>query len=187
LEKKTLATGTTLQTWFGNNQFTSNTANLAISLQNTDATVYDGGLFISSVAGQANPLVTVGNTVLVAKGIGIDTGILSLCSNSSTSCGIRIGPASMSIIVNTVLTISGTTCNNNATNYNVSGICSFTNTTTPVITQAIPVNDATTKIPTTNWVDTYFGKRSLTTGATIQQWFGSNRFTSDSSNRKGVW
>ena len=60
--KKTLATGTTLQTWFGNNQFTSNTANLAISLQNTDATVYDGGLFISSVAGQANPLVTVGNT-----------------------------------------------------------------------------------------------------------------------------
>ena len=125
MEKKTLATGTTLQTWFGNNQFTSNISNLAISLQNTDATVYDGGLFISSVAGQANPLVTVGNTVLVANGTGIDTGILSLCSNSSTSCGIRIGPVSMSIIVNTVLNIAGTTCNNNATNYNVSGITSF--------------------------------------------------------------
>jgi hypothetical protein len=75
----------------------------------------------------------------------------------------------MSIIGGTTLSISGTTCDNNATNYNVSGICSFTNTTTPVITQAIPVNDATTKIPTTNWVDTYFGKRSLSTGATIQQ------------------
>jgi len=180
--KKTLATGSTVQTWFGNNKFTSNSTNLAISLDNTDAPVYDGGLFITSVAGQGNPITTVGNTVLIANGIGIDTGILSLCCNSSTSCGIRIGPTSMSIIVNTTLTMSGTTCNNNITNYNVSGICSFTNTTTPVITQSIPANDATTKISTTAWVDTYFGKKTLSTGSTLQTWFGSNRFTSNSSN-----
>ena len=181
--KKTLATGSTVQTWFGNNKFTSNSTNLAISLDNTDAPVYDGGLFITSVAGQGNPITTVGNTVLIANGIGIDTGILSLCSNSSTSCGVRIGPASMSIIVNTTLTLSGTTCNNNCTNYNVSGICSFTNTTTPVITGAtIPANDATTKIPTTAWTDTYFGKKTLATGSTLQTWFGSNRFTSNSTN-----
>lgn len=180
--KKTLVSGSTLQTWFGNNKFTSNAANLAISLDNTDAPTYDGGLFISSVAAQGNPITTVGNTVLIANGTGIDTGILTLCVNSSTSCGIRMGSSTMSIFGGTTLSIQGTTCNNSATNYNVSGICSFTNATTPVITQSIPANDATTKISTTNWVDSYFGKRSLSTGATIQQWFGSNRFTSNSSN-----
>jgi hypothetical protein len=177
-----LATGATLQTWFGNNKFTSDAANLAISLNNTDVPLYNGGLFISSVAAQGNPLVTVGNTVLIANGTGINTGILSLCSNSSTSCGVRIGPSSMSIFGATTLTISGTTCNNSATNYNVAGITSFTNTTTPVITQSIPVNDASTKVSTTQWVDTYFGKKTLATGSTLQSWFGSNRFISNSFN-----
>ena len=142
--KKTLATGATVQTWFGNNKFTSNAANLAISLDNTDAPTYDGGLFISSVAAQGNPITTVGNTVLIANGTGINTGILTLCVASSTSCGIRMGSSSMSIFGGTTLSIQGTTCNNTATNYNVSGITSFTNTTTPVITQAIAANDATT-------------------------------------------
>ena len=180
--KKTLATGSTVQTWFGNNLFTSNGSNLALSIDNTDVPVYGGGLFITSVAGQGNPITTVGNLTLISNGTGIDTGILSLCVNSSTSCGIRMGPASMSIIVNTTLSMSGTTCNNNIINYNVSGICSFTNATTPVITQPIAANDASTKISTTNWVDTYFGKKTLATGSTVQTWFGSNRFTSNSSN-----
>jgi len=180
--KKTLATGSTVQTWFGNNKFTSNAANLAISLDNTDAPTYDGGLFISSIAAQGNPITTVGNTVLIANGTGINTGILSLCVNSSTSCGIRMGSSSMSIFGGTTLSIQGTTCNNSATNYNVSGTVQFTSTTTPVITQSIPANDATTKISTTNWVDTYFGKKTLATGTTLQTWFGSNRFTSNSSN-----
>lgn len=178
----TLSTGSTVQTWFGNNRFTSNSSNLALSIDNTDVPVYDGGLFITSVAGQGNPITTVGNLTLIANGIGIDTGILSMCVNSSTSCGIRIGPQSMSLIVNTTLTMSGTNFNNNITNYNVSGIVQFTNATTPVITQSIPANDSTTKISTTNWVDTYFGKKTLSLGSTVQTWFGSNRFTSNSSN-----
>ena len=44
-------------------------------------------------------------------------------------------------------------------NISLQGICSFTNTTTPIITNSIPANDATTKIPTTSWTDTYFGKK----------------------------
>jgi len=123
--KKTLATANTIQTWFGNNKFTSNAANLAISLDNTDAPVYDGGLFITSIAGQANPITTVGNTVLLSNGNGLNTGILSLCVNSTTACGVRIGSSSMSIIGANTLSISGTTCNNTATNYNVSGISTF--------------------------------------------------------------
>lgn len=180
--KLSQATGSTVQTWFGNNQFTSNAANLALSLQNTDAPVYDGGLFISSVAGQGNPITTVGNTVLIANGTGINTGILSLCVNSSTSCGIRMSSSSMSIIGGTTLTMSGTTCNNSATNYNVSGICSFTNTTTPVITQAISLADNSTKISTTAFVkgQNYITASALTPYALLagtQTFSGVNTFT----------
>jgi len=53
-----------------------------------------------------------------------------------------------------------------------SSIVQFTSTTIPVITQSIPANDATTKIPTTSWTDTYFGKL---TGNQI--WSGTNTFS----------
>ena len=190
--KKTLATGSTVQTWFGNNKFTSNAANLAISLDNTDAPTYDGGLFISSVAAQGNPITTVGNTVLIANGTGIDTGILSLCVNSSTSCGIRMSSSSMSIIGGTTLTMSGTTCNNTATNYNVSSITSFSNVTTPVITQAISLADNSTKISTTAFVkgQNYITSSALTPYALLagtQTFSGVNTFTGVSNINNTVF
>ena len=46
-------------------------------------------------------------------------------------------------------------------NIALDGICSFTNTTTPNITNSIPANDATTKILTTSWTNTYFGKKNI--------------------------
>ena len=142
--KKTLATGGTIQTWFGSNRFTSNSTNLAITLQNTDAPTYIGsGLFIASAAAQLNPFVALGDTVVVSNGTGANNGILCLCSASATSCGIRISGSSINLNGATTLTVNSltTTYNNNATNYNVAGITSFTNTTTPVITQAIAIAD----------------------------------------------
>jgi len=56
-------------------------------------------------------------------------------------------------------TFTGTNTFNN--NVNLDGITSFNNVTTPVITQSIPANDATTKIPTTSWTNTYFGKKNI--------------------------
>ena len=46
--KLTLASGSTLQSWFGADRFSSNGTNLPIGLQNTDAAAssYGGGMFI---------------------------------------------------------------------------------------------------------------------------------------------
>lgn len=63
-----------------------------------------------------------------------------------------------------------------------SSIVQFTSTTIPIITQSIPANDATTKIPTTSWTDTYFGKLTLASPTTTQTWFGQNRFSNSSAN-----
>lgn len=63
-----------------------------------------------------------------------------------------------------------------------SSIVQFTSTTIPIITQSIPANDATTKIPTTAWTDTYFGKLTLPLATNIQTWFGQNRFSNSGAN-----
>tara|TARA_R110000868_G_scaffold226577_1_gene479217 strand:- start:158 stop:2473 length:2316 start_codon:yes stop_codon:yes gene_type:complete len=64
----------------------------------------------------------------------------------------------------------------------LSGVCSFTNVTTPVITQTIPTVDNTTKIPTTAWVNlqNYITSASLTPYALLapvsQTFTGGNNF-----------
>ena len=94
--KKTLATGGTLQTWFGSNRFSSNSANLPITLQNTDVPTYFGGMFIVSGGGQYNANNQIGDTCLLSTGTSAsNTGALSLTTWSSTSCGIRIGSSNI--------------------------------------------------------------------------------------------
>jgi len=101
--------------------------------------------------------------VLLSTGTGaLNTGALSLTTWSSTNCGIRITNNTINIIGGTTLTTTATTHNNTATNYNISGVCSFTNTTTPVITQAISLSDNSTKIATTAFVK---GQNYITTAA----------------------
>ena len=72
----------------------------------------------------------------------------------------------------------------------LDGICSFTNTTTPVITQAIALSDNSTKIPTTAWVNgqSYLISSALTPYALLagpQTFTGNQNFvtqaTSDNS------
>ena len=75
--------------------------------------------------------------MLISTGTGINTGAFSLTTWSSTQCGIRIGASNI---------------NYNGTNHNFNGFCSFTNTTTPIITQAISLADNSTKIATTAYV-----------------------------------
>lgn len=64
----------------------------------------------------------------------------------------------------------------------LSGVCSFTNVTTPVITQTIPTIDNTTKIATTAWVNlqNYITSTSLTPYALLapvsQTFSGNNNF-----------
>ena len=154
----TLASPTTTQTWFGQNRFSNSGANLAVLLRNTDEPTYNGGLFIPNASGQFNANNILGDTCLISLGTNAsNTGALSLTTWSSTNCGIRI-------TLNDVR-INGTTST-------INSACSFTSTTTPVITQSIPANDATTKISTTQWVDTYFGKLSGN-----QTWSGTNTFS----------
>ena len=233
--KKTLATGGTTQSWFGVNRFTSNGANLPITLQNTDQPTYFGGLFIANTNGSYNANTLLGDTVLLSTGTGQNTGALSLTTWSSTECGIRIGssniayngtnhnfngnvnlpfPSSINILnsgsargmqiqndnTNGGLTLfrgvgnstrfnffsnnaSGVATNNfyitnGDTCYlqgasglgigmvgsaiSLDGICSFTNTTTPVITQAISLADNSTKIATTAFVK---GQNYITSAA----------------------
>ena len=59
-----------------------------------------------------------------------------------------------------------------------SNAIQFTSTTIPIITNSIPANDSTTKISTTNWIDTYFGKLSGN-----QTWSGTNTFSSTTGVR----
>jgi hypothetical protein len=221
----TLATGATLQTWFGINRFSSNSANLPLTFQNTDVPTYGGGIFIPSGGGQYNATNQVGDLSLLSTGTGAsNTGALSLTTWSSTNCGIRInnntityngpnhyfnGNISLGLynfdILNSARTrgmrISNNGANNGTTdiegvgvstrfnffssdgtgtrlnNFYISGsntcylqgsaglgigmvgsaisldgVCSFTNTTTPVITQTIATADNSTKIATTAWV-----------------------------------
>lgn len=63
----------------------------------------------------------------------------------------------------------------------LSGICSFTNVTTPVITQTIPTVDNTTKIATTAWIhlQNYITSAALTPYALLggtQTFTGTNTF-----------
>jgi hypothetical protein len=166
--KKTLATGGTTQFWFGNNRFTSNAANLPITLQNTDVPTYFGGMFIVSGGGQYNANNQIGDTCLLSTGTSAsNTGALSLTTWSSTNCGIRI--------TNNDVIINGTTTTLNAA-------CSFTSTTTPVITQAISLADNSTKIATTAFVkgQNYITASALTPYALLagtQTFTGINTFT----------
>jgi hypothetical protein len=73
----------------------------------------------------------------------------------------------------------------------LSGVCSFTNVTTPVITQTIPTVDNTTKIATTAWVNlqNYLTSASLTpyallTSVPIQIFTGQNQFQNASSGNQ---
>jgi hypothetical protein len=59
------------------------------------------------------------------------------------------------------------------TSINMNGICSFTNTTTPVITQAIALSDNTTKIATTAFVK---GQGYALLAPTTQTFSGNNNF-----------
>jgi hypothetical protein len=155
----TLATGSTLQTWFGLNRFSSNSANLPISLQNTDAPTHGGGMFIASGNGQYNANVLQNDTVLLSTGTASGTGSLCLTTWSGNSVGIRIG-SNIVVYNGATHTFNGTNNNFNGSvslglvgsTISLVGICSFTNTTTPVITQTIATGDNSTKIATTAWV-----------------------------------
>jgi hypothetical protein len=77
------------------------------------------------------------------------------------------------------------------TSVTLSGVCSFTNVTTPVITQTIPTVDNTTKIATTAWVNlqNYLTSASLTpyallTSVPIQIFTGQNQFQNASSGNQ---
>ena len=220
--KLTLASGS--QLWTGNNRFSTNGANLPISLLNIDVPTYGGGLFIASGGGQYNANTLLGDTVLMSTGnAGSNSGALSLTTWSSTNCGIRItnntvtyngnhnfnGNISLALynldVLNSARTrglrISNNGANNGVTDINgvgvstrfnffsndgagvasnnfyifngntcylqgaaglgiglsganisLDGICSFTNTTTPTITQSISLSDNSNKISTTGFV-----------------------------------
>lgn len=157
--KLTLASGSTLQSWFGANQFSSNGLNLPISLKNIDAPTHGGGMFVASGNVQYNPNVLQNDMVLLATGTGSGTGSLCLTTWSPNSVGIRIG--------SNIVVYNGATHTFNGTNNNfngsvslgqvgsaitLGGICSFTNTTTPIITQPILLTDNSTKIATTAFI-----------------------------------
>ena len=138
--KLTLATAATVQNWVGINRFSSFGSNFPFVIQNTDApaAAYSGGMFICSSGGQFNATNQIGDLSILSTGnAGSNSGALSLTTWSSTNCGIRINNNTINITAGVTLTTIATTHNNTATNYNNSGICSFTNTTTPVITQTI--------------------------------------------------
>jgi hypothetical protein len=252
--KLTLATGLTLQSWFGINRFSSNSANIPLTFQNTDVPTYGGGIFIASGSGQYNATNQVGDLSLLSTGTGAsNTGALSLTTWSSTNCGIRInnnsithngpnhffnGNISLGLynfdVLNSARTrgmrISNNGANNGTTdiegvgvstrfnffssdgtgtrlnNFYISGsntcylqgsaglgigmvgsaisldgVCSFTNTTTPVITQSILTADDSTKIATTAWVrlQNYITSASLTPYALLagpQTFTGNQNF-----------
>jgi len=248
--KLTLSTASTIQSWFGQNRFSTSAANLPVILRNTDQPTYGGGMFIASAGGQYNANTLLGDTCLLSTGTGVGTGALSLTTWSSTNCGIRIGSSNIGYngtnhnfngnislalynfdVLNTGRTRGLRIANNGANNgitdfsgvgvstrFNFSsnngsgvasnnfyifngdtcylqgalglgiglvgsaisldGICSFTNTTTPIITQAISLADNSTKISTTAFVkgQNYITASALTPYALLA---GPQTFTGD--------
>ena len=115
------------------------------------------------------------------------TTTITLSTRSSTNTGV--------VILNgnaTNITMGGnsTNINLNSTNVVCNGITSFTNVTTPTITQSIAIADNSTKIPTTAWVNgqSYLIASNLTPYALLtpvsnpQVFTGQQRFTSSGSN-----
>jgi hypothetical protein len=245
----------TIQTWFGQNRFSTSGSNLPVLLRNTDQPTYAGGLLIASGNGQFNATILLGDTVLLSSGTGIDTGGLSLTTYSVTNCGIRIGSSNVTyngtnhnfngnvnlkfpsllnvwnatsdrgmqiqndntnggltlfrgvgnstrfnffsnnasgVATNNFYISNGDTCSLqgadnlgiglSGANISLQGICSFTNTTTPVITQAISLVDNSTKISTTAFVkgQGYITSSALTPYALLnpvsQTFTGINNF-----------
>ena len=115
------------------------------------------------------------------------TTTITLSTRSSTNTGVVVLTGNANNI-----TIGSNTTNTNisSTNLVMNSVASFTNVTTPVITQSIALGDNSTKIATTAWVNgqgyalsSALSSYALLTPVSNPQVFtGQQRFTSSGSN-----
>jgi hypothetical protein len=139
------------QTFTGVNTFDNN---VTIRLYNLDITNAAGTRGIRFANNGAN------NGITDISGIGVSTRY-----NFNTTDGLGVSTQNLWIGNGTNAVIQGANgfgINFTGSAIDVAGVCSFTNTTTPVITQDISLVDNSTKIPTTSWVN---GQAYLTASA----------------------
>ena len=192
-----------------NNIFTTtNTFNDTVTIARTG-----NQLFIRDPANTApSTIVQTGNTLTINAISGVGTTLLlqtrtasnaiaQVFSGTSTRVSLGFGSGIIDLrplicnIFGTTMTypVAGTAISGGTLTYandivnngtvTLSGVCSFTNATTPVITQTIPTIDNSTKIATTAWVNlqNYITIASLTpyallTSVPIQIFTGQNQF-----------
>jgi hypothetical protein len=173
-------------------EITQTSATIANNLYNTTINATTGSqLTIKGTANTAGSTIAqLGSTLQISaitNNTGSFTTTLTLSTRSSVNGGV--------VILNgnaTNITMGGnsTNINLNSTNIICNGITSFTNVTTPTITQAITLSDNSTKIPTTAWVNGQGYALSsalssyalLTPTANPQIFTGQQRFQSTTTN-----
>lgn len=174
----------------GNIEQTS--ATIANNLYNTTINATTGSqLTIKGTANTAGSTIAQLGSTLQISAITNNTGAtlttLTLSTRSSTNTGVVVLTGNANNI-----TMGGNTTNINLNSTNIicNGITSFTNVTTPTITQSIALADNSTKIPTTAWVNGQGYALSsalasyalLTPTANPQIFTGQQRFQSTTTN-----
>lgn len=167
-------------------------ATVANNLYNTTINATTGSqLTIKSTANSAGSTIgQLGNTLSISAITNNPASFLTtitLSTRSSTNTGVVVLTGNANNI-----TIGSNTTNTNisSTNLVMNSVASFTNVTTPTITQTIATADNSTKIATTAWVNLqgYLIASDLTPYALLtpvsnpQVFTGQQRFTSSGSN-----
>jgi hypothetical protein len=156
-------------TWTGTtNTFSNASLGNQISIQST---ANSGPSTISQVT---NSLVISA----VTDNTGAYQSTLTLSSRTATNTGCVLFTGN-----STTITIGQNSTNTNisSTNLTMSSVCSFTNTTTPTITQAIALSDNSTKIATTAFVKGQ-AYAELTPTANPQIFTGNQKFQNSGAN-----
>lgn len=146
------------QTFTGANTFDNN---VTIRLYNFDITNTAGTRGIRFANNGAN------NGITDITGIGVST---RYNFNTTDASGVSTQNLWMGLGNSVVIQgSSGLGINFTGSSIDLAGICSFTNTTTPTITQTIPTADNSNKIVTSNWVNlqAYLTSSALTNYMTL--------------------
>jgi len=173
-------------------EITQTSATIANNLYNTTINATTGSqLTIKGTANTAGSTIAQLGSTLQISAITNNTGAflttLTLSTRSSTNGGVVILNGNAT---NITMGANTTNINLNSTNIICNGITSFTNVTTPTITQSIALADNSTKIPTTAWVNGQGYALSsalasyalLTPTANPQIFTGQQRFQSTTTN-----
>jgi hypothetical protein len=156
-------------TWTGTtNTFSNASLGNQISIQST---ANSGPSTISQIT---NSLVISA----VTNNTGAFQSTLTLSSRTPTNTGCVLFNGNST---NIVIGQNSTNTNISSTNLNMSSVCSFTNTTTPTITQAIALSDNSTNIATTAFVKGQ-AYAELTPTANPQIFTGNQKFQNSGAN-----